>query len=111
MEDGKLPMLRPPFPLPFTIYHFPFRALFFSGLALLVAAACHRPADVPPEIRMVSPADPKAAAFIEVKGISRAQARALGSGPPAADGWHRVLRVSVKPDGAASNPTAVAGKY
>jgi hypothetical protein len=87
-----------------------FRA-WVAATALLAAAACHPPADIPPEIRLVSPADPKATAFIEVTGISRAQERALSSAPPAADGWQRVLRVSVKTDRAAASPTAVAGQY
>ena len=91
------------------------RRLWFRPLvaatAVLLAAACYRPVYSSPEIRLVSPLDPKAAAFIEVTGISRAHEHALSSAPPAADGWQRVLRVSVKTEGPAANPIAVAGHY
>jgi len=82
-----------------------------AATALLLAAACHRPVDGPPQIRLVSPADPDATAFVEVTGIPRAQQRALTSAPPAADGWPHVLRVSVRTDGQTANRIGVAGHY
>ena len=82
-----------------------------AAAALLLAATCHRPADTTPQIRLVSPNDPKAPAFIEVIGIAPADRKALDGGAMAPDAWHRVLRVSVKDDGLAANGIAVAGQY
>ena len=82
-----------------------------AAAALLLAATCHRPPDSLPQIRLVSAGDPKAPAFVEVRGISRATQTALTGAPLTTDAWQRVLRVTVKGDGLAARGIPVAGHF
>jgi hypothetical protein len=85
--------------------------LTVAAAALLLAAACHRPAaDAPPQVRLVSPADSTATAFIEITGLTRNELRAL-TRSPTDDSWQRVLSVTVKRDADAASGIAVAGRY
>jgi hypothetical protein len=80
-------------------------------VCLLNAVGCSA-FDAPskPEIQLVATADP-AAAYIELTGLSRAEARALGQPTTTDVDYHRVMTVRVvRPDGARA-PEPVAGTY
>jgi hypothetical protein len=80
-------------------------------VSFLIAAACSSSAGSTPQIGLIVPPDNPAASYIEVAGLSGASLDAIRRSSPSAEGWTRVLRVTVKSGGFPLEKPAVAGRY
>jgi hypothetical protein len=89
------------------------RKVLAAATPFLLAAACSSSAGSAPQIRLIVPTD-NPSAYVEVANLSDDALEAIGRASSSADGWARVLRVTVKTKAEGSQspePLPVVGRY